>query len=396
MVSRAKDMLVLAPVRCPDGQPGASAPEEWAGEEWASPAPRGRQSGVNAARKPAARRDGGAAPAWRRDGRGASWLRGRTHTPYGGSNCGTEREEEKRKPRGSEKREGRVLGSRGGAERREAAAGSGSVGPGADSCRSCGREAGSRGQVREPPTAAGRRPPAGRGARLGAPAAAVGAGPYGAAAGPGSCSPPSKGARSAARGSGARRSRHLAGMRNLTIFLLSLCWSLGRVSHPAMIPGPPKRVKLDPPDRGRGDSSGSSRHPRPRSACAEPLRLAVPSQLPPLPEAGGSAQPEQVRRLRRRRRTHFGGPVTPAARAYRLSPGGDLAGERTPHTRRDPQPIASPRSCGQPPWPHRRRRGAQAVEGTAPHPRELLGFRDGSTPAGQSGPGPSLIPGRAR
>lgn len=109
----------------------------------------------------------------------------------------------------------------GGAERNEAAgrAQSGRELP--------ARAGGRRGQVREPPTAAGRRPPAGQG--LGwAPR-----GPYGAAAGPGCCSPPSEGARGAARGSAARR--HSAGMRNLPILLLlSLSWNLGRVNgvHP--------------------------------------------------------------------------------------------------------------------------------------------------------------------
>lgn len=135
-----------------------------------------------------------------------------------------------------------------------------------------------------------------------------------------------------------------------------------------MIPGPPKRVNLGPPSRGRGDPYGSSRRPRPRGACAEPLRVAVPSRLPPLPGAGRSAQPEQVRRLRRRR-TPLGRSVAPAARACRLSPGGDLAGERTPHARRMPSPPAllQPGSLAAP------RPGSSSGAGTAPPRRGRAG-----------------------
>lgn len=93
---------------------------------------------------------------------------------------------------------GQEPGARGGAPRR-AAAGTAAVGPGA--------EAPERGRCgsRQRPRALWCR------------------------AGPGPRSPPSNGARGAPR-SAARRARHSVGMRTLPILLLSLCWSLGRVS----------------------------------------------------------------------------------------------------------------------------------------------------------------------
>ncbi|XP_010561307.1 PREDICTED: H/ACA ribonucleoprotein complex subunit 1-like [Haliaeetus leucocephalus] len=78
MVSRAKGVPVLAAVRSRDGHAGSGCVMK----EGASPAPRGTQSGANAAQKPAAARGGGGAPAGRRDGRGG--LRGTTRTSHGG------------------------------------------------------------------------------------------------------------------------------------------------------------------------------------------------------------------------------------------------------------------------------------------------------------------------
>lgn len=141
----------------PGISPGTQAPlDVCAGEEGTYPAPGKRPRRVNPSHNPAPARDGREAP---EDGQEASRLRGTSRTSYGGTNRGREREEEKRKRRrgAEEKRERKEPGARGGAERREAA----------------GREltaagaGGGRGQVREPPTAAGRRPPAGRGAQLG-------------------------------------------------------------------------------------------------------------------------------------------------------------------------------------------------------------------------------------
>lgn len=175
-----------------------------------------------------------AAGGWQRAGTlprapGSTWrapggrpVEGQRLALLGGSGSGEKREEEKSRGEGlRSKREESEPECRGGAVRSEAA---GSAQSGRELPAGAG---GRRGQAREPPTAAGRRPPEGQG--LGrAPL-----GPYGAAAGPGCCSPPSEGARGAARGSAARR--HSAGMRNLPILLLlSLSWNLRRVSRRAL------------------------------------------------------------------------------------------------------------------------------------------------------------------
>lgn len=165
-------------------------------------------------------------------------------------------------------------------------------------------------------------------------------------------------------------------MRNLPILLLSVCWSLGRVSHPALTRG--GTVKLAPPDRGRGDPYGG--------ACAVPGGLAAPLQLPRSPKR--RAQPQQVRRLRPRR--------TPGASESRRSRSPGVPGKRG--CRREgasaPGGIPCPSPLRRSPGPLRQRRAGRRRRwrGAALQPRALLGGRDGSAPAGQRGPGPVPMP----
>lgn len=199
--------------------PAASTPYAWDGHAGCS----GRVEGLSGSGRLTESGNAARSPREHLKGAGGTSRRRTAARPAsGGSGSGGKREEGKSRGEGlKSKLEESEPECGGGAERNEAAgrAQSGRELP--------ARAGGRRGQVREPPTAAGRRPPAGQG--LGwAPR-----GPYGAAAGPGCCSPPSEGARGAARGSAARR--HSAGMRNLPILLLlSLSWNLGRVSRRAL------------------------------------------------------------------------------------------------------------------------------------------------------------------
>lgn len=161
-------------------------------------------------------------------------------------------------------------------------------------------------------------------------------------------------------------------MKNLPILLLSVCWSLGRVSHPALTRG--GTVKLAPPDRGRGDPCGG--------ACAVPGGLAVPLQLPRSPKR--RAQPQQVRRLRPRRTSgasesrrsrSSGVPGKQGCRREGASaPGGipcpsALSGAAQAAAGRSEAQVAGrcPAAPGTPRGPGRLRPGRAARTGPGPH-----------------------------
>lgn len=140
----------------------------------ASRAPPSRLSGANALYNPVVARDDRGAPSRCRARRLHPGCRERL-APLGGSGQPRQRErgeESEAKKRSQEEAKGKEPGSKGGAGRGAAAAGRDSDGPAANGRRAADRRVGGGwGQVRDPPTAAGRWPARGRGVRHSTPAA---------------------------------------------------------------------------------------------------------------------------------------------------------------------------------------------------------------------------------
>lgn len=390
MVSRAKGIPALAPVRSRDGHPGSGCVMK----EGASPAPRGTQSGANAAHKPAAARGGGGAPAGRRDGREEAEGND-SHLSRGGATAAGRGRRRKGSRAEGLRRSGRE-GSRGLEEelsagrRRRAGAQSGQE---LTAAGAAGREGGGGGQVREPPTAAGRRPPAGPGVLGSAPRQ---------------------------RGGGPRALWCRGGTRlRLAAFERGPRSGAGRRSPPAPALGrheepadPPPLALLEP---GAGKSPRAHPRPRPRRREKGKTRLSGPRRGRPLrlcppppslrclcgpPRAGGSLTAFPRSRERgapSRGCSRYGDSLRETSDspppALTACPRAGIAQARGRLSRRrDPRPSSPPPLPGRTgsggPGRRRRRRGGAA----APHPRALLRGRDGSAPAGQRRPGPGPIP----